>query len=375
MSFPSGTPIVTLTGTLPIPAGGAPAPGQFVATPSAYLVDTSRQAIYPNGSVTTAFTGGAFSVDIVPNDASGIGPAGWRWFFSIEPTGAPKIQFYAYVTGTGTVDISSLIPVPAPDGGDAGSGAVSSVNGKTGVVVLTYADVGAEQSGAVAAHAVATDPHGDRAYTDAAAALHLTKSANLADLADAAAARAALGLGGAAVLPVGTTAGTVAAGDDSRFSSGGGGSSITTASVRITDDDLSGLPSSTPWVIVQTSAGTQLKASIAAAAGDRIKVYGRFMYAGAHFLDWVLLDSAGSIAEYAASETSSPLAEGNPAMYPSTAFSKATSGEMFTVGAGHIDGSGNITVALAHSGTSAGTVYAHTLYPWRLRLENIGPEP
>lgn len=42
-------------------------------------------------------------------------------------------------------------------------------------------------------------------------------------LADASAARTALSLGGAAVLNVGTTAGTVAAGDDPRFSAGGGG--------------------------------------------------------------------------------------------------------------------------------------------------------
>jgi hypothetical protein len=47
---------------------------------------------------------------------------------------------------------------------------------------------------------------------------------------------------------------------------------------------------------------------------------------------------------------------------------------MVTVGAGHIN-NGMITIALAHQGTAAGTVYAHTVYPWRLRLENVGPEP
>lgn len=71
-------------------------------------------------------------------------------------------------------------------------------------------------------------------YTDTAAtaeatarvagdALAALKANNLSDLASASSARTNLGLGGAAVLNVGTTAGTVAAGDDSRFGSGGAG--------------------------------------------------------------------------------------------------------------------------------------------------------
>ena len=45
----------------------------------------------------------------------------------------------------------------------------------------------------------------------------LTKAGNLAGLADPPTSRTNLGLGGAAVLAVGTTAGTVAAGDDARI--------------------------------------------------------------------------------------------------------------------------------------------------------------
>jgi hypothetical protein len=73
-------------------------------------------------------------------------------------------------------------------------GAVASVNGHTGTVSLTFADVGAMQSGT-----------------------GLLKASNLSDVSNVATARSSLGLGGAATLNVGTSGSTVAAGNDSRF--------------------------------------------------------------------------------------------------------------------------------------------------------------
>jgi hypothetical protein len=101
----------------------------------------------------------------------------------------------------------------------------------------------------VAVHVSATDPHGDRAAAasdattkanaaqaaalgaaatdatskanaaqDAAIAASAQRGSNLSDLASASAARTNLGLGAAATLSVGTTGGTVAAGNDSRLS-------------------------------------------------------------------------------------------------------------------------------------------------------------
>jgi hypothetical protein len=157
----------------------------------------------------------------------------------------------------------------------------------------------------------------------------------------------------------------------------GGGGAIRTALVRVTNDDLSGLPAAASWTIVQTSGGTQLKCSIAASAGDRIRVCGAFMHIGAHFLDWALLDSAGAIALYATTGTSSAPTEGNPTMYTSNSFLPVPSPDMFTVASGHIN-AGQVTVALVHQGLGTGNgnlVYAHPTYPWRLRLENIGGEP
>lgn len=157
--------------------------------------------------------------------------------------------------------------------------------------------------------------------------------------------------------------------------SGGGGSAERWAEVRITDDNLSGLSAAPTWAVVVTSGGTPLQCSIPASVGDRIRVIGRFMYNGSHFLDWVLLGSGGGIAQYAASGTSTPLSEGDPALYPSTSFSREPGPPAFVIGPEHIDGDGNITVALAHQGTSAGIVFVHPVYPYKERLENGGPEP
>ena len=78
-----------------------------------------------------------------------------------------------------------------------------------------------------------TDPSGSEATvkariaaTETVANAAAAKASNLSDLASASSARTNLGLGGAALLAVGTTAGTVAAGDDSRIT---GALSATTA--------------------------------------------------------------------------------------------------------------------------------------------------
>jgi hypothetical protein len=270
----------------------------------------------------------------------------------------------------------------------------------------------------VTAHTGATDPHADRSYADGKFATQLnldTLGGTVNSLSATVAAidgflndaltRVAAIENGTAFLAGGHYTGPVELVDSAPpganpaagvkvYSEGGvlktlsptgavvsllpaGGSQVRTATVRVTDDDLSGLPAAAAWTIVQTSAGTQLKASIAAAAGDRIRVYGAFMHIGAHFLDWTLLDNVGAIALYATTGTASAPTEGNPTMYPSASFLRSPSPDMFTVASGHID-AGMVTIALAHQGSGTGSgniVYAHPTYPWRLRLENIGPEP
>ncbi|GLP64305.1 hypothetical protein TUSST3_09250 [Streptomyces sp. TUS-ST3] len=546
MAFPSGTPVVTLVGTLPAAVAGTGFGGNIVLTPSAILTDETRHAIYPGGGK-KAIVDGQFSVQVIPNNAAGIAPAGWMWRVDVQPSRGQRIIFWADIHGNNgdTVYLDDLIPAQAPGGGTSGTPGLSAYQvavqeGFTGTVTQWLAsligpagptgppgpagatgpagpkgDTGPAGPTGPAGADGATGPQGDPggqgptgatgpqgpkgdqgdqgpAGTDGApgtpgddglsayeiavadgftgteaewlASLIGPKGdqgdpgatgpagpqgeqgptgpqgpkgdpGDPADTADKVTGPAsatnnavpvfdgttgklvkvstasvatdgtfiaggknslsALRITGAKGTAGSPTTGSWVAGDIVLDSAGawwlctasgtpgtwvapsGGGSSIRTAKARVTDDNLSGLPAAASWAIVQTSAGTKLQCSIAASVGDRIEVLSRFMRKGGHFLDWVLLDNTGAIAVYAASETGSPLGEGDPALYPSLSFSYETGPPMFTVGSGHI-ASGLVTVALAHQGASTGNaniVYAHSTYPWTLRLRNIGPEP
>ena len=151
---------------------------------------------------------------------------------------------------------------------------------------------------------------------------------------------------------------------------GSGGGSPLAVEVVITDGAVQDLASTASWIIAETSVGTDLAATIPASAGEHIRVVGRFLRSGAHFLDWAALAANGTVHTYLASGTGSPLAEGDPALYPSTSFMFSTGDPVFTVQAAQVN-NGNVTVALAHQGQSSGRVYAYSGYPFKLRLENL----
>ncbi|MEU3826464.1 hypothetical protein AB0F36_14265 [Streptomyces sp. NPDC029080] len=122
MSFPSGTPTVTLVGTLASAVAGAGYGGQIVLTPSAILTDATRHAVYPGGGKAD-ITDGAFEIELIPNNAAGIAPDGWRWYLDLQPSRGQRIAFWCDIHGADgdTIHLDTLIPAQAPGGGTTGT--------------------------------------------------------------------------------------------------------------------------------------------------------------------------------------------------------------------------------------------------------------
>ncbi|WP_432137639.1 hypothetical protein [Streptomyces sp. bgisy154] len=192
MPFPAGATTITVTGTFPLPAGGAAQTGTVVFTPSAVLADSTQHAIYSGAGTATLDTNGTFSIELLCTDDTDVQPAGWRWRVDEQIPGGRRTYWIDLPSTLGaTVDLSELAPVSSPGGtgqslpptgpaGGALDGAYPNPVLATATIALFDAagDAAAAQSAAVAAaaadatakvaaHAAAVDPHGDRAYGDA----------------------------------------------------------------------------------------------------------------------------------------------------------------------------------------------------------------
>lgn len=229
MALLTRTVINTYTG----PNGTTAATGRVRFRPNTTLTSPGNDSIVPRTYIDATLVNGAISQALVRCDDPTISPVGWAWEVTEEITGAPVRRYLIQlVAGSGSValaDLAHLEIAPAlvtyeeiahkgvangyaslgsdglvPDEQlPAGSGSgVTSVNGDSGpAVVLDYADVGADPAGAASA----------------VAALALLKAGNLSDLADAVAARLALGLGTSATRDTGTSNSQVILGNDARL--------------------------------------------------------------------------------------------------------------------------------------------------------------
>ncbi|MER8004777.1 hypothetical protein [Streptomyces sp. NPDC094149] len=394
MPFPTGTPVVTLVGTLPSAVAGTGYGGQVVLTPSALLTDTARHAVYPGGGKTD-IVDGSFSVQVIPNDAAGILPTGWRWYVDVQPSKGKRAAFWCDIHGADgtTIHLDELVPAQAPGGGTTGTPGKSAYEvaveqGYSGTVTQWLASLVGPAGAPGAPGADGQD--GASAYQVAVQAGFVgTESQWLASLVGAKGDKGdqgdpgANGVDGKSAYEIavqdgftGTEAEWLASlvGPQGEPGPAGGGAAIRTVQIRVTDDALVDLPNTSTWAVVQTSGGTQLKGTLAAEAGHRLRVEPDFMRAGAHFLDWVILDGSGAIIYYGTTRSSTPSDEGAPSMYPSTSFPGVQGAKQFVVQAGWLN-AGAVTIALAHKGTASGKVYAHTTYPFEMLLTNLGPEP
>lgn len=360
MPLPDGVQTVTVVDDRAHPDGG-PMRGKVIFRPRVRTVTSTEHGVIVMGDAVGEWVNGTLSVELLAGDADDFTPTGWTYQVIERPYGAASDSYDILLAASlgPTVNLADLAPtspeqgdyvtVPGPAGATGGTGPTGATGatgpqGPTGPAGADGTD-GTDGAAGTPGATGATGPQGDPGPAGSAGATGATGSAG---------ADGAQGPQGPA---------------------GVDGAVIRTAEARITDGAVVDLTSSTPWIIAATSVGTPLQCSVPAVAGDRIRVHLSMMYVGAHFMDLALLTGAGAIDQYGASLTSTPLAEGAPEFYPSVSFSKTASAGMFTVTSSHISTAGLATIALTHSGTSSGKVYANSVYPFKMLLENLGPAP
>ncbi|MFJ2399842.1 hypothetical protein ACIOUE_00960 [Streptomyces xanthochromogenes] len=173
MTLPVGISTVTVTGTYTHP-DGTPMRGTVSLCPHPGKVVAATSGLVVQGPVAQSLDAtGTLTMTVVATDSAGISPTGFTYDVRIAFSDAPGDSFpLSLPKAAPTVSLPAATPATSPASGTyLVVNLVQSVNAKTGAVVLGAGDVGADASGAatgaVTAHAGASDPHGDRAYGNA----------------------------------------------------------------------------------------------------------------------------------------------------------------------------------------------------------------
>lgn len=221
MGLPAGVETVTVVSGQPLALpDGTPYRGRLIFK-GPDLLTIGEDDVVLGGAVEVPLVDGNFSVDLVPPDASGISPTGWTYEVISRFTNAPNWTRYITLTKTvATVNLADVV-VPDPVAGSYSTLVSPDTLLAKAANLSDVADPAQARShlglGGAAVLGVGTAAGTVMAGDDSRIAGAVQKAQNLADLPDKSLSRTNLGLGGAAVLNIGTAAGTVMAGDDSRI--------------------------------------------------------------------------------------------------------------------------------------------------------------
>lgn len=266
-----------------------------------------------------------------------------------------------------------------PGGGGGGSGAVDSVNGRTGAVTLAKADVGLTNVDNTSDVNKPVSNAMTTALSGKAASVHTHAESDVTSLVSDLALKAPLAspaLTGNPTAPTQTalnasTRVATTAYVDSAVTAGGGGGGASATFTRgyVVSGDIT-LATDASWTIVP---GLTFVAAALAGEDVTLDVDLLIQMGTADFFDLVTV-VGGAIQRYASTGTSSPTAanEGDPSLYAisGSPFRGSHAHWSLAVASGDLSG-GNVTFAFAHKGSgAAGKIFASANYPLRWSIRN-----
>jgi hypothetical protein len=329
MPLPAAVTAVSVHGQiLQNDESGTPARGRLRFVSPYALRDPSGNVILGPGTyMATLDAAGEFTVSLPATDDPDITPSGWTYTVHVDTDAwTDRFEIEVPVATVGTLELADVAPVVTPP--DVITYALAS---------HTHEGGGASPSSTV----VAETTYGQSSTAGAASAY------SRGDHTHGTPAAATLASLGAATKPI-------------------------LREESITSGDVTLPNTAGAWAIVDQSGGADFDIDVTAVAGDYVEVSVHAMRAhnSTGFLDLAVV-AAGAIVRYLSTGTSTPLSEGDPALYPAVSFHTLAGPIGFVVQSGDLSG-GTVTVALVTKAAGTGVVYASTSYPWKWRLMNHG---